>query len=331
MRILVTIIFLLTSISYIFSQNIKSTDVSTHYNSLGDRYRENGKNKEALCCYQTALIYSPDNYIINVKAAVMSHASDYYANMIYYFERGIIFSNHSYQAYGNLGALYSEIGYDKDAFIYLKKALDVHPKYAFALNNMGAILMRYDKYDEARSYLRKAHKQNSNIPDPMHNMGNSYFETDQLDSALFYYNKAIEINQKFTKSLVSKAITLKKMNTDGKEYKDICYKLLKHCNKIIKEQPDNYEALKIRADVYSILGNRSKSNKDLTIKLQKLNRLIELHPTAYTFIESRGNTFKSLGNIDSAIKDYEKVLEINPEYKYIERKLIELKQNNKNK
>lgn len=325
MRILVIVIFLLTPISYVFSQNIKSNDIFTDYNSLGDKYKENGKNKEALCCYQTSLIYDRDNYATNIKIAITNHALGYYANMIYYFKRGIEISD-SYTAYGNLGSIYAEMGYDKEAFKYLQEALDEAPNYSYALNNMGALLMRYDKYDEARVYFRKANEENKEMPDPLHNMGNSYFENNQLDSALFYFNKTIKINPKFAKSLIAKAITLKKMNADGKEYEDICNKLLEHCNKIIKEQPDNYEARKMRADIYATLDNTAESNKDLTIKLLNLNKLIELYPTAYTFIESRGNTFKSLGNTDAAIKDYEKVLEINPEYKYIERKLVELKQ-----
>lgn len=308
----------------LYAQFADSGCTAAEYSTKGDKFREEGKNKEALACYQAALIYDPYDYLNNMKAAISNHTLDYYANMIYYFEQVIIYSGESYQSYGNLGSIYAEMGYDKEAFMYLEKALNENPDYAHVLNNMGAILMRYDKYDEARGYLRKANKLNPKMPDPLHNIGNSYLENNQLDSALFYYNKAIEVNHGFSKSLAAKASTLKKMNADLKEYEGICNKLIGYYTKIIKNQPDNYEARKMRADIYSILGNNADMQKDMEMKLQKLNKLIELHPNAYAFLESRGNTFKSLGNTDAAIKDYEKVLEINPEYKYIEKKVKEL-------
>lgn len=293
------------------------------YYQQGDEYRKKGKNKEALTCYQTLLAYEPDNYSSQIMAAITCKDLDLYASAIHYFEQGVKSSGGS-ASYGNLGSIYAEMGYDEEATEKLEHALSMSPNYAFPLNNMGALLMRYGNYDKARVYLRKAMKSNNEMPDAPFNIGLTYYETDKLDSALVYFDKTLEVNPNYLKAYMAKAIVLKKMGKPQEEYEPLCNKAIMIYSNVLKNDPDNFRALSVRADAYEILGIEKNKKEDLERKLRKLNQLIELHPRAYTFIESRGNTYRNLENNEAAIKDYQRVIELNPEYEYVKNKLREL-------
>ena len=317
--------------SFIMLQNtLAAQEYYSHaekYKEEGKEFFDEGKNIEALASFQTSLIYDPYNYYCEIMSAITCRNLDLYASAIHYFRKGIKTSGYSYQSYGNLGSIQAEMGYDKESFVNLRQALSENSKYAFANNNMGALLMRYDKYDEALVYLRTAMVSDKDMPDAPHNIGNVYFENDKLDSALYYYEKALEINPGFLKSAVAKIIVMKNMDKPQSEYKELCEKLIKSCSKALKNNPDNYEIRKLRADLYSLLEKESNLKKDLNIKLQKLDKFVELYPGAYTFLENRGNTHRDLGNKTQAIADYRKVLEINPEFGYVRKKLEKLLEN----
>lgn len=327
MRKVLLSIFILLTITLFLGENIFAQTSSyygyTDYYQEGNEYRKRGKYKEALTCFQTLLAYEPDNYSCQIMAAITCKDLDLYASAIHYFEQGIESSGGS-ASYGNLGSIYAEMGYDKEATENLEYALSMRSDYAFPLNNMGALIMRYGKYDKARVYLRKAMKSNSEMPDAPFNIGLTYYETDKLDSALVYYDKALEVSPDYIKAYMAKAIVLKKMGKPQDEYESLCNKAINIYSNLLKNDPDNFRALSVRADAYEILGIEKNRKEDLERKLKKLNQLIELHPRAYTFIESRGNTHRNLGNKEAAIKDYKRVLELNPEYEYIINKLKKL-------
>jgi len=293
---------------------------SRAYYTEGTSYYNNGKSNKALACFQASLVYEPDYYMSLMMAGISCRNLDLYASAIYYFGEAIDSSGGSAQAYGNLGALYAELGYDKLAFESLYEAIDRKSGYAHPYNNIGGILLRYGKYDEAITYLRKAIKYDKKMPDSYFNIGTAYYETDRKDSALFYYSKAIEVNPQFIKAYLAKATVLQSMDRPKEEYEALCNKAIEAYSKTIG-QNQGYDAFRMRANAYKLLGQDVDMKKDLEHKLVKLNEFIDLYPEAYPLIRDRAETYLEMGNKQAAIADYNRVLEINPEYQRVEKKL----------
>lgn len=297
-----------------------------HYDE-GKFYADQGKHNKALASFQTSLIYQPDKYLSEAMAAISCRSLDLYASADYYFSKAIESSGYA-QAYSNLGALYAELGYDEDAFECLYKAIDRKSEYAYPYNNIGGILLRHGKYDEAVTNLRIAIEYAPKMPDPYYNIGTAHYENNNPDSAIYYYSKAIEVNPRFFKAYLAKANVLKSINKPKEEYADLCMRVVEAYSKIIKQNPDGYEAYLMRANAYKLLGQKSDMKKDMERKLEKLDKFISLYPNAYTFIRDRANLHFEMGNTPAAITDYKRVLEINPMYEWIRKKLNKISPEN---
>lgn len=301
-----------------------NVDLAQYYKEKGKEYSKEGKSIEALACFQSSILHYPDSYYAHMMAGVACHELSLYASMIRYFKTVVEIEPYDAFSHGNLGAIYAEMGYDEDAFVSLGKAMELDYEYGSACNNLGAMIMRYGNYDESIATLRKATEYNPSMPDGWFNIGVAYYKADRLDSAAYYYTKAIEVQPRYMKAYLAKAAVLHKMGRPKEEYIELCNTALEAYSKAIERNPDNYEARKMRADIYELLGEDVNMEEELKYKLNKLNKFVELYPRAYTFREARGNTHRDMGNTEAAIKDYKKVLEINPEYSYVRKKLDKL-------
>lgn len=322
------LVFFLILFLYVTPKNFAQNNIedkAEYYLFSGKDFMDNGQYNKALYYLQTSLAYnSTDNYLAQAMAAISCRNIDLYASAIHYFKEGIDTSGGTAQSYGNLGAIYAEMGYDKLAFDCLNEAIESRFNYAYPHNNIGGILLRYGKYDEAITSFRKAIKYDKKMPDPYFNLGTAYSEKNNLDSAIYYYDRAIEANPNFTKAYIAKASALKEAGKPIKEYTDLCNEAIKTYNKIINQGSDRYDIYLMRANAYKLLGEKVNQDKDNMLKLEKLNNFIDLYPEAYTFIRDRAYTYLDMENKKAAISDLKRVLEINPEYQTVKKKLSDI-------
>ena len=73
-----------------------------------------------------------------------------------------------------LADLYLELDRPEDAFVHLKKALELDPKYAQGYNHLGVLFLTQNKLEEAEQSLINALKLDFNLIDAHFNLGALY-------------------------------------------------------------------------------------------------------------------------------------------------------------
>ena len=116
--------------------------------------------------------------------------------------------------------LYKE-GKFKEAIVCFDKAIEINPKYEYALNGKGNALSDLNKYEEAIVCYDKAIAVNPKDEDAWNNKGLTLYYLDKYEEAIVCYDKAIEINPNFEYAWNNKGATLEFLN----KYKEaiVCY------------------------------------------------------------------------------------------------------------
>lgn len=275
----------------------------------GEEYLKNGRNAEALGCFQTALIHSPNNTSALIMAGYACYNLNLYASAIDYNIKAIDLEPIS-SAYNNLAMIYGIIGDDELCLEALNLVDDEE-----SLNKLialGAIAERQAKYKDALQYTHAA----KNIEDkniiPYYNLSIIHDDISNIDSALYYSNKVISLNPNSLLGYNSKLSILQKIGKPKQEYLPLCKKIISLCS---KGDINDYKSLKIKGETYATLGDEKKKKTYLEKSLIILNHLIELYPNAYPIISDRAEVYAELGDTNAAISDFKRSLEINSVYK----------------
>lgn len=110
------------------------------------------------------------------------------------------------------------------------------------------------------------------------------------------------------------------MGSPEEEYRNLCKKVIYLVSKE-KERYDNFELMAI---AYKLLGDEEKMEKYFKLYIKELDKFIQLYPNAYPFVLQRAHSYENLGKKEAAIADYQRVLELNPEYMKVKDKLNKL-------
>ena len=100
----------------------------------------------------------------------------------------------------NLGTSYYNLKNFKEAEYYLKRALEINPKYTNALNNLANLKYDLDLIDEAKELYNKALNLNDSLIQPNYNLASLNQVTGDFEKAIYHYKKVLKLNPKFTKA-----------------------------------------------------------------------------------------------------------------------------------
>lgn len=216
----------------VFSQNIRTTEVSSSIISQSESANTNGQYYNQLVKKVMALLHSqPDSAralanrmlkeidkddvekkirIYNMLGASYHVQADYGNATDYFYKSLAIATNLKDKSlladvYNNLGTVNMKIGNYKEALNYLNKAIDIYGdkslerNKASALNNMGLVYMNINNFNKAKEcFIRAYHgfdeqQDESGISATLGNIALMHVEEKGYDSALYFFNKAIEI------------------------------------------------------------------------------------------------------------------------------------------
>jgi tetratricopeptide (TPR) repeat protein len=153
--------------------------------AAGDLAASRGQYGRACEQYEKALAGRPKDSGLAKKLALAYAKSGQMGKSIEAWQRYLVASDHSADAYGSLGYAYEQIYAD---------GIRRHPQGALPRINYGLMLVRRNKVDEAitqMSAVLQAHEVNYNIASVYEQMG-------RRDLAQFYYRRSLECNPKFT-------------------------------------------------------------------------------------------------------------------------------------
>ena len=214
------------------------------------------------------------------------------------------------------------------------KAIELNKNYADAYYNAGNIYFSQKKYDIALSSYSKSIELNPGDGLAYYNRGQVYKETGEYEKALADYDKTISLNKMKAESYLNRGFCLKKL----KNYKNA----FEEYSKAINENPKYAEAYNDRGYLYyqfkiydAALADYNKAlelnpnysrarNNRLALYIdiggydtafKELDKMVERDPTylgkAYY---CRGSIYRKMEDYDSSVQNYEKAIEIDPEF-----------------
>lgn len=234
----------------------------------------------------------------------------------YYNYRGIAYKN---------SKKYSE------AISDYSKAIQLNPKYADAYYNKGRAYKLMGEYDSSILSFKKAIEIDSLDEDYFISLAHTYSKKKDFESAIFSLDKAISINPNDTLAYSYRGVVNRRMgnresalhdfylaisldstyfqayNNRGILYKNekMYDKALVDYNKAVKldESGESYVYYN-RGVLYSILNQNH-------LALADFNKYLSYEPNDLEGFFERGRVLSKLGRHKSAIKDYQKALELN--------------------
>lgn len=271
----------------------------------------------------------------------------YWENSKTLFTHAVKVTRQNKVAHNNLGvALFDEKDVEKAIFHY-NKALEIDPRFIYALNNMGRALYEKKDFKGATDYYKKAIDINPHFTEAQNNLAVSREKTGNFTEAYDLYKAALEKNPNNIDAYYNLGILLEKMNNIeasinhykkalliDPNHKDAHFNLANiykktgdannaaiHYNKTIQIQPDYKEA-------YNNLGVLMGMQNKLDPAIRYFEKAIEIDADFADAHNNIGLTLIRKGDVSKAIFHYKEALRINPDFKNARNNLNAAKQLN---
>jgi tetratricopeptide (TPR) repeat protein len=118
---------------------------------------------------------------------------DYYAALIKYLEAARWNPNNE-NTFNRLGITYSLLNFYDEARQALERALELRPKFAYAVNNLGSVYFAQRNYKKAEKCFKKAINWRANEASFHMNLGSLYFEKKKPDKAMAEWRKGLALD-----------------------------------------------------------------------------------------------------------------------------------------
>ena len=183
----------------LYLKNFKE-NVHVVQNLLGVSYEINKEFDHALESFQSALYLKPDYYEAYYNLGNLYSTLGKFRNAIENYKQALHFKKDYHQVYNNLGSAYFQINELDLAVSNLNKAINYNPNNINTHNNLGLLLTNFKKFEEAEKHFKKAIELNPNFYQAFNNLGVSQKENKNFDKAMESFDKALEIEPSFAKA-----------------------------------------------------------------------------------------------------------------------------------
>ncbi len=224
------------------------------------------------------LIYLGFTLILSVYAGTTVHLNRQWRNAETLFSYITKFQQVHWRSYYNLGRQYYENGKYQEAIEELQKAIDANPEYYEALVYMFLSYANIGDIDQASEYFTKAIKVKPKSSITYTIFAQALKKAKKSDDAAKMYETAIRLDEK---------------NIDAYNALGIIY-----------AEKGQYEKAE---DIWSKASKIDPDSKEINANLERLSKVKSALLTEHI---KKGDKYASEGKYISAIKEYEKALEI---------------------
>ncbi len=281
------------------AKNLDETNVTTLYN-LGNTYKQKEDYEKAINCFLKVLDAKSDDVL------AYNHLGSVYLlcgkvnEAINSYKAGLrIDPNHPFLNF-NLANIYKDQKKYNEAIIRYKGALKTSPKWKDALTGMADAYIKNNELPKAINMYKEIIEKNDENEYSLTKLAELYEINNDDKEAEKYYKKALDFKSTFIPAILSYAKMLKKQNryfdaynllAEAKDVKnkelllqlaDISllledYSMTKECLKnLIENWDEDFETLKMKGKLYSMLGEKEKAETIFRTILNKAPREIKL-------------------------------------------------------
>jgi len=267
------------------------------YCNLGEMERQAKHLDAAEAALSRALAINPNSVqALNNKGIVHYDKREFGKAMACYRKVIALEPAHA-EVYNNLGNALRAIGRPSEAIAEYENAIERREKYAEAYNNMGITLREMQKFEEAERAFRRAIAFRPNYIEATNHLANLLIFNKRYEDALHLLGDLLRIHPKEPRTLVNVARTQLARGSNKQAEAAV--------NALLKENPDNIEALNLYAQICHELDRFDEA-------LQSLERVLELKPGDLEALNLYGVVLKAVGRLEDARNAFIKALELQP-------------------
>ena len=253
------------------------------------------KNNDAISCYKECLKIAPDFNDAFKNMVILYKRINSLDNYIEELKDSNVKNAYNYTTLTNLAQSLLINGKPNDAFTYIKKAIDLHPKkntkhkdYLNTLTIKGKILTALEEYQKSLEIYKSIIELDDTIYQLYTDIGDNLMKLENVDDAIVFYEKCLQINPNYATGHLSLGNAYFKLG--NKE------RALKYFNNSFDIDPNSSVTLSSIAAAYIEMKKPLKA-------MEYLKKSIELDPL-------NGNAYLNLGIILLSQNLYEKAMKM---------------------
>jgi tetratricopeptide (TPR) repeat protein len=177
-------------------------------------------------------------------------------------------------------------------------AIELNPKYDWAIGNRGITYRLIERYEEGLKDFDQAIELNPKLDWAIARRGETYRLMERYEEALKDFNQAIELDPKYLWAIALRGDIHRLM----KRYEEA----LKDFDRTIELDPKYDWAIAHRAETYGLSKRYEEALKDF-------DQAIELNPKSYWAIANRGHTHLMLKRYNEAIENLNCAINLKPD------------------
>ena len=270
------------------------------------KYHSAGNISEAKKYYEYLIKEGFQNADVFNNYAIILKEINQYKEAALYFRKSIEIHPEDDKSYANLGGILKEIGQYKEAELYIRKAITLNPFNAIAYSNLGSILIKLGYLKEAEISLSKAIELNPDLAEAHSSLAIVLIDFGRLQEAKRCSLDAIKLNPKDAKHYLALGITFKLLG----ELKEAEL----YIRKAIAIDPNValcYQNLSLlnyaKGNIHEAIDNIKKANKIDPISLDNKLLLEIFSQRKYSEINVSNNKENTKLNLKECI-DYPKII-----------------------
>ncbi|WP_223265175.1 tetratricopeptide repeat protein [Nostoc sp. 'Peltigera membranacea cyanobiont' 210A] len=198
-------------------------------------------------------------------------------------------------ALGWRGQTYRLMKRYEEALQDLNRAIELDPKYDWAIASRGYTYCLMKRYAEALRDFDRAIELDPKFAWAIANRGYTYRLMERYTEALQDFDRAIELNPKLDWAIASRGLTYRLMKRYAEALQDF--------NCTIELNPKLDWAIASRGQTYRLMERYTEA-------LQDFDRAIELNPKSNWAIASRGQTYLMLKLHNEALADFNRAINL---------------------
>lgn len=246
-----------------------------------------------------AFLLAPLAAAILIPLGLAAHAqTQHWKNSISLWEHTVAVTSGNYVAHNNFGNVLYVAGRRDEAVQQYQLALQIHPKYPFALNNLGGSLAERGQLDDAIALFRQAIELDPQYASAYYNLGNALLLKGKVDEAIASYRKSIESNPEYVDAYFNLGNTLfEQRDFDG---------ALQAYQQAFTIDPRRVPIINNIANVYFQQSRFEDS-------IATFRQVLAYQPNDSSSHAMIGSAYYEMGRVGEAINALEAALALNPE------------------
>lgn len=278
---------------------------------LGKIYLSNGDNEKADELFRKQFKIDPKSHLSAVGLACTNFIFDNNEEANKWAEKALELVPSDCPDLAEYARVINAANQRELAVKFLEKATTGRINNINVIKNLAKQCFDLGEYDHSAHFYKLLVESSDSNPEWLNDLGGCYYKLENYEEAEKYYQKALE--QEDFPAISYRNIGLARLKL-GKIQETVIV-----LEKYIELEPDQYEIVALLGDLYKNLNDFSRA-------ISYYERYLKIYSTETLVLFSLSECYLIMGHRDSAILGFNRILQIDPDFKPAQQKLFELQQ-----